>query len=214
MTALTVPRMLAVRAGCEPAHVAITQGAGRLDLGAWQGRTRAIAAGLRTAGVRAGDRVGLLYGAQDWIAYACSYTGVLAAGAVAVPLSTRSAPAELAYMLRHSGATAVLHGPAAKVPDVPLRLRWGAEVADLPDAAPGAEPRPGDPAQILYTSGTTGRPKGVTATHANLTHGCRLKPSLRPLAHSRQFLHAFPIGTNAGADHAVQRPRRVRAGCW
>jgi len=196
--AVTVPQLLAARAGAEPSHVAVSQGAGTLDLGAWQARTQAIAAGLRAAAVRPGDRVGLLYGAQDWIDYACSYTGVLAAGAIAVPLSTRSAPAELEYMLRHSGAVAVLHGPTAAPPDVPVRVRWGPDtVAGLPDAAPAAGPRPDDPAQILYTSGTTGRPKGVTAQHANLTHGCRLEPPLRPLAHSRQFLHAFPIGTNA-----------------
>ena len=197
--ALTVPQLLAVRAAAEPSHVAVSQGAGALDLGAWQARTQAIAAGLRSAGVCPGDRVALLYGAQDWIAYACTYTGVLAAGAIAVPLSTRSAPAELEYMLQHSGAAAVLHGPTAKVPDASVPIRWGpGSVAELPEAAPMAGPQPGDPAQILYTSGTTGRPKGVTAAHANLTHGCRLNPPLRPLAHSRQFLHAFPIGTNAG----------------
>lgn len=197
--ALTVPRLLAARAAADPSHLAITQGAGRLDLATWQARTQAIAAGLQAAGVRAGERVGLLYGARDWLAYACAYTGVLAAGAVAVPLSTRSATAELAYLLRHSGAVALLHGPGADPPDVPVRVRWDADtVAALPEAAPVAGPRPDDPAQILYTSGTTGRPKGVTAGHANLTSGCRLDPPLRPLAHSRQFLHAFPIGTNAG----------------
>src|SRR5690606_8591471 len=128
----------------------------------------------------------------------CAYTGVLAAAAVAVPMSTRSAPAELAYMLRHSGAVALLHGPTAKPPDAPVRLRWGPDtVAELPAAAPVAGPRAGDPAQSLDTSGTTGRPKGVTAVHANLTYGARLHPPLRPLAHSRQSLHAFPIGTNA-----------------
>ncbi|MEH1123086.1 class I adenylate-forming enzyme family protein [Micromonospora sp. CPCC 206061] len=199
MSATTVPQLLATRAEAEPAHVAVSQGAGTLDLGAWQVRTQAIAAGLRAAGVRPGDRVGLLYGAQDWIAYVCSYTGVLAAGAVAVPLSTRSAPAELVYMLEHSGAAALLHGPTAQPPEVPVRLRWDAyAVAELPDAEPVPGPGPGDAAQILYTSGTTGRPKGVSAAHANLTHGFRLNPPLRPLAHSRQFLHAFPIGTNAG----------------
>lgn len=199
MNATTVPQLLAARADAEPAHIAVTQGSAALDLGAWQARTQAIAAGLRAAGVRPGDRVGLLYGAQDWIAYACSYTGVLAAGAVAVPLSTRSADAELAYMLQHSGATALLHGPNATPPDVPVRLRWDPDaVAALPESEPVPGPRPGDPAQILYTSGTTGRPKGVTAAHANLTHGFRPRPPLRPLAHSRQFLHAFPIGTNAG----------------
>jgi acyl-CoA synthetase (AMP-forming)/AMP-acid ligase II len=196
--AVTVPGLLTARADAQPSHIAISQRAGTLDLRTWQARTQAIAAGLRMAGVRPGDRVGLLYSGQDWIAYACSYTGVLAAGAIAVPLSTRSAPAELAYLLPHSGAVALLHGPTAKPPDAPVRLRWGPEtIAELPDAAPMAGPRPGDPAQILYTSGTTGRPKGVTAAHANLTHGARLDPPLRPLAHSRQFLHAFPIGTNA-----------------
>ncbi|MDI1464728.1 class I adenylate-forming enzyme family protein [Catellatospora sp. KI3] len=196
---LTVPQLLAARARTQPDHVAITQGSTTLDLATWQRRTQAIAAGLREGGVRPGDRVGLLYGARDWIAYATAYTGVLAAGAVAVPLSTRSAAAELDYMLRHSGAVALLHGPDAVRPETPIQLVWDpAAVTALPDAGPLPGPDPAAPAQILYTSGTTGRPKGVTAVHANLTHGCRIDPPLRRLAHSRQFLHAFPIGTNAG----------------
>src|SRR5256714_15214059 len=105
--ALTVPRLLAARAGSDPRHVAISQGSDYLDLATWQRRTLAIAAGLLAAGVRPGDRVALLYGSRGWIADACPYTRVLAAGAGAVPLSTRSAPAQLVYMVGHCGATAL-----------------------------------------------------------------------------------------------------------
>ncbi|WP_240777141.1 hypothetical protein [Nonomuraea basaltis] len=51
--------------------------------------------------------------------------------------------------------------------------------------------------------GTTGRAKGVGATHANLAYGVSAHPRRRKLSHSRHFLHAFPIGSNAGQTMLV-----------
>ncbi len=181
---LTVPQLLAGRAATEPDHVAIIQGAATLTMAQWHRRSERIAAGLVARGVAPGDRVALIFGNQHWIDYAIAYAGVVAAGAVAVPMSDRAAPAEIEHMVGHCGATAILR-PA----DMADFASAGA--ARLPDV------RPSDLAQILYTSGTTGRPKGVAASHANVTFGCALRTPQRRLAHSRLFLHAFPIGTNA-----------------
>lgn len=192
----TVPAVLAARAAEEPDAVAVeVPDTGSLTFRSWHARSGAVAAGLRARGLGPGDRVVLHYGAGDWLDFAVAYCGVLRAGGVAVPVSDRLAEAEVRHVVEHSGAVALLH--AGRAP------RTGATdltTAGLGDAAPpdGEDrSRPGDLAQILYTSGTTGRPKGVAASHANLTQAMATDPRRRPLAHSRHFLHAFPIGTNA-----------------
>ncbi|WFE30058.1 class I adenylate-forming enzyme family protein [Solwaraspora sp. WMMD791] len=227
----TVPELLDWRCSVHPDRVAVeVPGVDQLTFADWRSDAGRIARALRAAGVGAGDRVGLVFGARDWTGYAVAYCGVLRAGAVAVPLSDRLAPGQLAYALRHCDARWVIHGPrpgggsgpgsrsgSAATPVVPAGVDvWS--VAELlttdgtepPGAGGGTEPpgaadeggvglpRPGDLAQILYTSGTTGRPKGVGASHANLVAGAPTHPRRLALAHSQRFLHAFPIGTNAG----------------
>ncbi|MFI9526038.1 class I adenylate-forming enzyme family protein [Micromonospora rosaria] len=199
--ARTVPELLAWRTAVHPERVAVqVHGVDEVTFAAWSAGAGAVAGALRRHGVRPGDRVGLVFGQRDWTGYAVAYCGVLRAGGVAVPLSDRLAPAQLGYALDHCRAAAVLHGGDEAPPGTPAGLpAWPA--ARL--AAEGGEPfdhpvRPGDLAQILYTSGTTGRPKGVGASHANLVVGAPRHPRRLPLAHSERFLHAFPIGTNAG----------------
>lgn len=199
---LTVPELLRLRAEQEPDGVAmIVEGHGALTFAEWDHRSAALAAGLAARGVAPGDRVALHFGSRDWIDFAVAFFGVLKAGAVAVPMSDRLAPAELRYMAGHCAASAVLLGRDLAAPE---GEHWSATPAELeagfdPETAPDMpRVRPGDLAQILYTSGTTGRPKGVGASHANLAYGCVTQPKHRRFAHSRHLLHAFPIGTNAG----------------
>ncbi|HEU4425964.1 MAG TPA: class I adenylate-forming enzyme family protein [Pilimelia sp.] len=216
---LTVPALLAARAGTQPDRAALVTPAGQeLPFGRWQRRSAAIAGGLVERGVRPGDRVVLRFGNQDWIDFAACYVGVQRAGAVAVPVSDRLSADQTGFVVRDCGAVAVLHaatGPAgaatgpASAATGPASAAagpasggggaWLAHPADLEDGRDAdVAVGPGDIAQILYTSGTTGRPKGVAASHANLTYGCTTGARRLRLAHSEEFLHAFPIGTNAG----------------
>ncbi|MBB5964603.1 class I adenylate-forming enzyme family protein [Planomonospora venezuelensis] len=200
---LTVPQLLRDRALADPEGVAlIVQGSAPLTYGQWEERSTELANGLVERGVGGGDRVGLVFGNGDWTDYAVAFLGVLKAGAAAVPLSDRLAPADLRFMLDHCRAAGAVHAEGAQAPPGGWTGGWTATPDGLRTRAAAetsygkADPGPGDLAQILYTSGTTGRPKGVSATHANLAHGCGGRR--RPFAHSRHLVHAFPIGSNAG----------------
>ena len=134
-----------------------------------------LAAGISTLGIRPGDRVALL--AANGHRYFESFCGLPASGLVLVPLNTRLAPSELAHILQHSGARVLISdrepGTLAGlvehvilIPDDYERL-----VADASPAHIDAGDRvvsPDDLAALFYTGGTTGLPKGVMLTHANL----------------------------------------------
>ncbi|GHC44072.1 type I polyketide synthase [Streptomyces cinnamoneus] len=151
-------------------------------------RTCRLAGHLVRLGVRRGDRVALLLGNR--VETAESFLAVLRAGAVGVPLDPGAADAELAYFLDDSGAVAVvteetLLPRVSRLAAVRPRLRARVLVAGtdtMPDGAtagthvferlaasdPGCAPRDDlgldEPAWILYTSGTTGRSKGVVSS--------------------------------------------------
>ncbi len=140
--------------GRYPERTAVVElGAGAVTYAELLERGRRVAAGLRAAGVRPGDRVALRIGnGLDWV---LAFWGSHLAGGVVVPLNTRLAETEARYVLADCGAAYVVR-PGEPLPD-----------AD-PDGAPDADPAHTDVAALFYTSGTTGRPKGAMVTHENL----------------------------------------------
>jgi long-chain acyl-CoA synthetase len=140
-----------------------------------------VAAGLARLGLGAGDRACLHLGNRPEFVlayYACQKLGV-----APVSLNVTYVRDELAYIIGDSEAAAILSGPpfAANLPpaaDTPrVRVRVGMEGAAVPTVAALAAAEPmraverdrEDVAAVLYTSATTGRPKGVLLTHANVT---------------------------------------------
>jgi fatty-acyl-CoA synthase len=157
-----------------------------------------LAQALRERGVERGSRVAYL--GENHPAFLETFFAVGTLGAVFVPLNTRLAPPEVQFALRDAGSTVLVHSrslatlaengsrdtsvtrrivvqdtpeavsdfPAASVPVEELDAVIAAASPDRLDVAVSQD----DPAMILYTSGTTGFPKGAVLTHANITWNC------------------------------------------
>lgn len=167
-------------AAAMPGRIALQQGPRRIDYRTLRGDALALAAHLRSRGVRPGDRVGLVL--SNSIEAAIAWYGCWRAGAVVVPLNVQARERDLTVWLQHAGVRLLVHAPehvdaaqAAILSGVPtLVAERDAGPAVMPAhtvADPEAElpmPDPDALAAILYTSGTTGSPKGVALSHRNL----------------------------------------------
>ncbi|GJD45852.1 Long-chain-fatty-acid--CoA ligase [Methylobacterium cerastii] len=133
---------------------------------------RGIAAGLLARGLRRGDRVMIRMGNET--DYVLVYFAALAAGLVALPSSPQLTPAEAAFLMENSGAAAVAVGGGCVIEPADLGDRIlldGAAIAAMKAGDPipdYADTAADDPATLVYTSGTTSRPKGVLHAHRTI----------------------------------------------
>ena len=167
-----------------------------------------VANALRRLGVAPGDRVLVLLPNCPQVLQA--YAGILKAGAVIVPVVFLLSAEEVRHILDDSGAKVVITSPelAAKTEgwtgDVVLvggdgaGRAWDDWLAGERDQCETVERADEDLAVILYTSGTTGRPKGVALSHGNLASNARSAASLSELDREQWTLAVLPLSHSYG----------------
>ncbi len=177
---------------------------------------------LREKGLEQGDRVGVML--PNVPQFPIVYYGVLRAGGIVVPMNVLLKRREIAFYLEDSGSKLLLawHGFAEEA-------REGAadagaalievEPTSFAEALQGLEPTPGvadtaddDTAVILYTSGTTGKPKGAELTHANLLRNAEVSSRTTcEIGEGDVVLGALPLFHSFGQTVAMNASLRVGA---
>lgn len=179
----------------------------------------AVAETLAERGVAPGDRVAIV--AENSAEVAAAWFGVVYAGAAVVPLNLLSAAPELRERLAHAGAKLVLHdAPRADLVRQALVDHTAAAACELSAIDYQTQPTldypldasPADTAMVLYTSGTTGRPKGAAITHASLMlHTLLLVQHALQLDERSRVLCTLPLSHSYGCRLALLAPFYARA---
>jgi O-succinylbenzoate-CoA ligase len=179
-------------------------------------RCNRVANALRAEGVKKGDRVALLL--MNSVEFFETFFAVAKIGAINVPLNWRLVPDELAFILKDSGSTVMIYGGefADAVADLQGRGPEGTDVGEWiqvgavdaragfaksyeawTDAAAPDEPEIGaaedDELYIMYTSGTTGLPKGAVHTHDTAIWACHTINATSDLRYRDRYIVALPM---------------------
>ena len=186
-----------------PESVALRMGDAVITYAELDQATARVAGLLRERGFEPGDRAGIML--PNVPEFAIAYYGVLRAGGVVVPMNVLLKQREVEFYLGDSGAKATFAWHEFADPACAGAAEVGAEciVAEpesfadlLANAAPVDEVADrsfDDTAVILYTSGTTGKPKGAELTHGNLTINADVSKALFTLEHDDVVLGALPL---------------------
>jgi long-chain acyl-CoA synthetase len=179
----SVHEMLASAVARRPHGLALLCGEDKLSYAELDALVGEAAGGLRALGVEKGDRVAMVLG--NSIEFVVVLYAAARLGAVSVPLNIRHTLAENSHIIKDCAAKVVVHDfdltsrvPAPDVETglkhaVAIRREGGHMLAELRGLAPMPSPEPVDEeetATVLYTSGTTGRPKGAMLTHLGIAH--------------------------------------------
>lgn len=196
----------------------------RLPWGALAGRVEAIGAGLAEAGIERGDRVAVWLGPS--VSQVAALLGVSAAGGVLVPLHPALKARQVAQACADCGARGLVFEAArsaearevlAETTTIEVAARAGRTAGDDPPgvhrlddwvaAIPGPLPPDRnvsrDVAALLYTSGSTGAPKGVVVSHENLLAGARIVVDYLEIGPADRTLAALPLSFDAGLNQLM-----------
>jgi acyl-CoA synthetase (AMP-forming)/AMP-acid ligase II len=191
-----IPVLAADSAAHVPDRTAIAIGAEQLSHGALDDATAKVSAWLGQR-VAPGDRV--LFAAASSLDMVCGYLGALRAGAVVVLANPAYTAAELGHLLHDSGAVLALAdaGPARRLSGLadapPVVGIAGLRTLASGPADAGVRARPDDVALLAYTSGTTGRPKGVPLTHRQLAASIRSAMAAWRWGADDVLVHSLPL---------------------
>jgi long-chain acyl-CoA synthetase len=200
---MNLAALLTESAARDPSRVALKLDEAEVTYGQLDAATALMAGLLAEHGISAGDRVGIMLPNVPY--FAVCYYGVLRAGAVVVPMNVLLKRREVAFYLRDPGAKLLLAWQGFAEDAQTGAQDAGVECllvtpGEFEQTLAATRPRPGtaeaddsDTAVILYTSGTTGTPKGAELTHANLTRNCEIALGLFGLGSEAVVLGALPL---------------------
>lgn len=203
-----------------PDKVALIGESGSLTYAELDRASNQLGNALIARGIAPGDRVALL--SLNRIEYAIITQAVAKIGAILVPVNFRLKPAELAYILRDSGATVLILEDSfrAQLADaLPDASEWPALIsldgedpgslaairASADGTNPGVQVDENAPSVIMYTSGTTGTPKGVVVAHRSYLRMYYAQALEAQLTHEDVYLLAVPMFHAAGMNLALQQ---------